>query len=310
MAQLPSALGSSSYSPPAPYEKLVWITDGARSMGIHIQAGRGSGKSRLMGRIIAFLDFLRGVPLVILDPHGPNIDNFMDKIMRLDRPVQERLWRRVLYVDMSGQSGHVVPFPLYYRLGGESLYTISQRYLDVLRRLDPFLQTASVEGWNPLWRAGTYAGMILAALGYQITEAGDLLAHPGGWLRRFESMLEVRQELWPAIAYFEELADLSHSQRTRRTESFANKIALFSLDPSMRAMFGGSPPGIDWNKVVEDRLAVLLDFRHEHDLERRRFKMLWALHYALEFIKHRGAGRHRPLSLVIDELEALSSLRT
>ena len=39
------------------FKKLVWISDDARSMGIHVMAGKGSGKSRLMGRLIGWLDF-------------------------------------------------------------------------------------------------------------------------------------------------------------------------------------------------------------------------------------------------------------
>src|SRR5215216_1923095 len=158
--------------------RCCWVPDDARSMGIHIQAGKGSGKSRLMGRGIAWQDFIRGVPLVIFDPHGPTIDNFLDKITRMPREIQERLWRRVRYVNMSERAGHVIAFPLYYRMGTESLYDISQRFLDVLRKLDPYLQTASVEGWNPLWRTGTHIGMILAALNFQITEAEKLLQNP------------------------------------------------------------------------------------------------------------------------------------
>jgi hypothetical protein len=134
------------YIPKGMNRDLLWIPDRARSMGIHIQAGKGSGKSRMLGRMIAWLDFIRGVPMVIFDPHGPTIDNFLDKLTRMPRELQERLWQRVLYVDMSGQSGQVIPFPLYYRLGNESLYDISQRYLDVVRKLDPYLQTASVGG--------------------------------------------------------------------------------------------------------------------------------------------------------------------
>jgi len=95
---------------------------------------------------------------VILDPHGPTIDNFLDKILCLPQSYQEQLWPRVLYVDLSGSDGWVVPFPLYYRLGNETLYEISQRYLDIVRKADPYLQTASVEGFNALWRIGTYTG--------------------------------------------------------------------------------------------------------------------------------------------------------
>jgi hypothetical protein len=50
---------------------------------------------------------------------------------------------------------------------------------------------------------------------------------------------------------------------------------------------------------------VLLDFRDETSSDRRRFKMLWTFHSFLAFIKQRGAGRHRPIGLIIDELTAL-----
>ena len=91
--------------------KLLWLPDEARNMGIHIVAGKGAGKSRLMGRVIAFQDFLRGTPSVIIDPLGTTIDNFLDKTMNLPQALQERLWPRVLYVDMSGHNGYVIAFP-------------------------------------------------------------------------------------------------------------------------------------------------------------------------------------------------------
>lgn len=43
--------------------KLLWLPDRSRNMGIHLMAGKGSGKSRLLGRVLAWLDFLRGVPV-------------------------------------------------------------------------------------------------------------------------------------------------------------------------------------------------------------------------------------------------------
>jgi len=278
-------------------------------MGIHLLAGKGSGKSRLMGRIIAWLDFVRGIPLVIFDPHGPTIDNFLDKLTRMPRSIQQQLWPRVLYVDMSGRFGHVIPFPLYYQLGGESLYEKSQRYLDVIRKLDPHLQTASIEGWNPLWRTGTYTGMLLSAFNLQITEAETLLRNPLKWEGYFENLLNSNPETSAAIQFFKNLSEEKENIRNRRTDSFFNKIALFDLDPSMRAMFGASNNGVNWNQVVNNRMTVLLDFRHEHDIERRRFKMVWAFNYFLDFIKHRGAGRHQPIGLIVDELTSLFSVQ-
>jgi hypothetical protein len=38
--------------------------------------------------------------------------------------------------------------------------------------------------------------------------------------------------------------------------------------------------------------------------------MLFCLDYLLAFIKHRGAGRHQPISLVIDELSTLTNFQT
>ena len=157
-------------------------------MGTHIVAGKGSGKSRLMGRIIAFLDFLQGVPTVIFDPHGGTIDNFLDRMLRLPRIYQERSWKRVEYIDMSGHWGYVTPMPFYNRFQGESFYDVSQRYLDVVYKLDSYLQTASIQGWNPLWLTGTMAGMVLSALGMQITEAHDLIINPELWKDKLYSI--------------------------------------------------------------------------------------------------------------------------
>jgi hypothetical protein len=35
--------------------------------------------------------------------------------------------------------------------------------------------------------------------------------------------------------------------------------------------------------------------------------MIWAFNYFMDFVKHRGAGRHHPIGLIIDELASLFS---
>src|SRR6266511_2731554 len=127
----------------------LWLPDSARNMGIHLMAGRGSGKSRLMGRIIGWYDFIRGVPLVLLDPAGPTIDNLLDKVLRQKPQVQAALIKHILYIDMSGRGERVVPFPLYYRLGpDESCYEVAQRHLNVIRSSDVGLLNAPIQCWN------------------------------------------------------------------------------------------------------------------------------------------------------------------
>jgi hypothetical protein len=289
--------------------RLLWLPDSARNMGIHLMAGRGSGKSRLMGRVIGWRDFVRGTPLVILDPAGPTIDNLLDKILRSPQRQQEQLLSRVVYVDMSGKGTRVVPFPLYYRQDSdESLYEVSQRFLDTVQSADPNLLSASVQGWNALWRIGTFTGMMLAALGYQITEAEDLLANPKAWTTRLQRAFEANpDDLVSAFAFFTtEYPQLDKREREMLTRAFLTKITAFSLDPRLKAMFGASTPGIAWGKVIRKRQAVLLDFRHVTDPQERRFKMLWVFQSFFAFVKHRGAGRHTPISFIVDELANLS----
>ena len=91
------------------------IPRSARSMGIYVLAGRGTGKSRLLGRKITMQDFLAGILQVIFDPIGATIDNFLDKVIRfldpLPRVDRDLFWDRIIYVDMSGKDGYITPFP-------------------------------------------------------------------------------------------------------------------------------------------------------------------------------------------------------
>lgn len=297
------------------FDQHLLLPDGQRDLGIHVMAGKGSGKSRLMGRTIAWQDFRNGHPLVILDPVGATIDNFLDKLRRLS-PVEQRgrrVWQRVVYVDMSGRGERVVPFPLFYRLGHESLFEVAQRYPQVVAKIDPHLASAPILGLNALVKIATYVGMILTALDCQITEAEHLLRAPELWRERIERAVREHPEISPAADFFlGQYVGLSDAERSKLTDSFTSKAAPFALDPTgMAAMFGPSSPGIDFEAVVAKRQAVLLDFRHEHNLTRRRFKMMWAFDYLMSFIKQRGAGReHRPLGVIIDELTELTDVES
>jgi hypothetical protein len=294
----------SSSVPPSFAVFLFWLLDAGRTMGIHIMGTRGASKSRTMGRLIGWQDFIRGIPLVILDPNGGTIDNFLDKIARLPKHVQQQLWARVRYFNMSRMADSVVGLPLYFRFGSESLYEVAQRPLDVFHRLDEHLSSASVQGWNALWHVGTQIGMALAALGLQITEADDLINRPEHWARVLADAAERNPELRPVVTFLrDELRRLPAGQ----LQMWRVKSILFQLDPTMRAMFGASTPGIDWQRALDERWVILLDFRDEHDMERRRFKLLWVFTCLLEFLRRRGPGRHQPVSLIIDELTYLLS---
>src|SRR5918992_1003712 len=281
----------------------------ARSMGIYLLAGRGTGKSRLLGRQIAPQDYFAGFPQVIFDPVGATIDNFLDKVTRflqhIPPSLHSRFWDRIIYVDMSAKDGSVVPWPLYYRVGTErSLLEIAERYLQTIIKSNPDLFHAQVLGWPPLHRIGDYSGIVLSALGYQITEAEDLLDNPEAWEAsgRFAQAEQVSPEAKRAVSYFRnKYIPMREADRARLTTPFLDKIFTFSLDDTFRAMFGATEPGINLNDVVRKKQTILLDFRREQDEEMRRFKMLWAFSYLYEWIKTRGRQDENPFGIIIDE---------
>jgi hypothetical protein len=283
------------------------LSRSSRSMGIYVLAGRGTGKSRMLGRKIAMQDYLPGFPQVVFDPVGATIDNFLDKVLRflqqIPASLHDRFWDRIVYVDMSGKDGVVVPFPLYYRLGTErSLLEIAERYLQTIIKSNPDLFHAQVLGWPPLHRIGVYTGMILAAMGYQITEAEHLLRQPEQWESRFSEAERQYPEVRPAVSFFKnEYIPMRQQDRSRLYTPFLDKIFTFSLDPTLRAMFGATAPGINWDTVVRKKQTILLDFRREQDEEMRRFKMLWAFDYLYSWIKTRGRQDENPFGVIIDE---------
>jgi hypothetical protein len=283
----------------------------ARVMGLYILASRGSGKSRLAGRVLAWQDFRAGIPQVIIDPLGGTIDNFLDKVFRFLQhvPISEhsKYWQRIHYVDMSGRDGMITPWPLYYKLGSErSLREVAERYLQVILKSNPALLNAQVQGWPPLHRIGVFTGMALASLNLQITSAEDLLRHPEQYLSRLTDAQEQYPELAPVIAFFrDEYIPMREGDRARLTNPFMDKIFQFALDPYLKAMVGSNTPGINWRDVEAKRQTILLDFRFEQDEEMRRFKLNWTFSNLFEHIKLRGRNP-RPLAVLIDEIPALT----
>lgn len=295
--------------PPAKVQRgPTWhvIPRNARSMGIHIMAGRGSGKSRLMGRAIAYDDFRSEVPLLIFDPMGGTIDNFLDKVARQASAAErEATESRIVYVDMSGRGEQIVPFPLYVRVGDESYFEVASRLGDLIGALDPNLASAPIQGLNAVTRASTYLGMLLAALECQVTELFLLLRAPEHALGRLEALARDSIVLEQPMAFLRMLRTMSDRERESLLSSLEVKLMPLILDDRQRALFGARLPGVDWEDVIEHRRAVLLDFRREHNAQLRRFKMLWTLSYFMAFVKDRGRGRHAPVSIIIDELTEL-----
>lgn len=297
-------------APLAVAQKLLWLPRAAQVMGCNLVAGKGSGKSTLMGRVIAWQALLRGEGLVIFDPVGGTIDNLLDKILRLPADLQEQVWPRVVFVDLAGGE-RVVPLPLYYRLGNESYHEIAARFTALAEKLDSNLAQAPVLGLSALKSVAIPCGMVLSALGLQITEASDLLAWPERWGPRLRQASEVDPLVAEAARFFlNQYTNWSSGQRERMIGTFLAKLEPLDLDPVARAMFGADAPGISWPDVVSKGQIVLFDLRRERDPHLARFKLMAAFSYLLDFIKYRGRTRTGPINVIIDELAYLAQTRS
>jgi hypothetical protein len=272
-------------------------------MGLRWVAAKGTGKSTGLGRRLCIGDFDRDMPLIVLDPLGGTIDHFLDVLLR--RPLSRRKedGKRLRYVQMSGESGSVTPFPIYRRTPGSSLYRIAERPIEIWQRSDPTLKLgAPVQGLNAVLSIGDVVGMILAALDWRITEAEALLREPERHATQLMALAQREPETQKPVAWLlDTYASFTAHEKRTQTSSYVNKVRSLTLDPTTQATYGATQPGIDWQEVIDHKLAVLIDFRGEMSSNQRFFGMLWIFHDLLEFIRNRKPNS--PLmSLVIDEL--------
>lgn len=284
------------------------LSDAGRSMGLCISGGRGSGKTTLEA-LIAFEDCVRGVPTLILDPLGTVSSALLERLALLPEAYQRIVGERLRYIDAAASEGYTCGWPLYKREEEESLYQISQRVLEVWRRADPALQEASIYGYNALEEVGTNAGIILAALGLQITEAAELVLRPHTWVPQLEEAVHRFPEAAEAAAYFAAI-ETPDRRYLETATTFLRKVAPFRLNPAFRAIYGSETTGINWSEVVERRLCVMIDLKHLEEVSARRFYLLWVMASLMRFLRRRGSGRHlRPLSLIIDEFTFITSIQ-
>jgi hypothetical protein len=247
-------------------QKLLGLPDDrVRNEGIHIVSGRGGGKSRLLGRYLAPLDFIRGVPTVVFD-NGDTIDNFLDKLASLSPRLQDELWPYVRYVNMAGQEGRICPFPIFYRFGIETDYEVAERFVNTIGRMEPELKAARVQGFPPLARLARAAGRILLAIDGSITDMTDLITKPERYRGRIAQAVANDPYLQSAVY---DLGAVKH------TDTLLNSLSIFHADKTVAAIFGGQTPGINWQEVLDKRQIVLLDLRDVRVPELRRFAVNW-----------------------------------
>lgn len=295
------------YLPPHILSQHLTIPDAHRDRGIHVVAGSGSGKSLTLG-LIAFLDFLRGIPQVLFDPTGQMIDAFLMYVAQFSKPLRRRLWPQIHYVDMAGRGDQATSWPFLYEHPGDSRQDMADRFLQTCRAIDPHLESASIQGFNALYRIGAPTGIILSSLGLQLDQSLDLLNQPESWTVRLAEAVGRYPEANAAAEFFHTAyTALSASDRLSASHSYRAKVEPLLLDPALSAMFCTSPASVDFAAAVRQRQTILLDFRGETNDRKRLLKTRWAFDSLLAYIRHRGPGRHRPLAIHFDEITELTN---
>lgn len=247
---------------------------------------------------------------MLFEAQGGLVEQLLWRLRFLHPDTRKAIVSRIVYVDMSGKRGSVIGWPLMYRLPGDSLYDVSRRFIELVKRLDPDLSNAPIMGANALDYLGTYTGMALFAMGCQYTEAAELLANPQRWSQRLREAGKNHPEAEPATSFFlNEYPQMPDLERRNLAMTLRTKLAPFTLNPTLKAMFGASSPGVDWEEQVEGRKLVILDFQDITDDADLRFKMRWCFSHLWEYIKKRQDVRNKPISVIIDELSYLLSMR-
>lgn len=283
------------------------IPDSSRDRGIHVVAGSGSGKSLWMG-LLSTLDLLRGVPQVVFDPAGQMIDAILLNIAQLTKRQRRSIWPRVRYLDMSGRRDPIPQWPLLFQLPGDSPVDVADRFLQTCRAIDPQLETASIQGFNALYRIGAPTGVILAHLGLQLDAADALISEPAEWTDVLSQAADAHPDAAAAAAFFRDRWQrLTSSQRHEQSMAYRAKLEPLLLDSSTRQMFCTAPASVDMRRVEAARELVLLDFRRESNPRKRLLKTRWAYDSILAYVRHRGPGRHLPIALHFDEITELTN---
>lgn len=291
----------------------ILLPNGALANGLRILGAAGSGKTQL-GAWLLLSFFLQRRPFLVFDPTRSLINGFLtllgDYIVRnrLSDAQQAELYDRITYCDLGGQSGFVMPFSLFQRYGNESLSSVADRVMSWVSGNFAASHSASVEGFNSINQTLYPASVIAAALqpDIQVTDVLDLIHHPRSnlWKQRYEQVLTIYpDQAAEAVAYFRgEFSQLKGNDLTRRMTMLKVVLQPFRYHLPMRATFGATAQGLDYNQVIKQGKMVLFDASGLEG-EYKQQVLNWILLYSFPpHLKSLGSGHKEITGVMIDEI--------
>ncbi len=277
---------------------MDWLDNrsSGRSLATTILGARGCGKSFPTFKELCWADLLLGIPQLIVDPVGSSA-YLLDQVWRARRKMSPEQWwqlvDRIVYLDFGGHIQaettaaaperdlypYVPAWPVLFRYDNESAYEVASRPVDMIAALSPALESAAIEGMASVREVATHAGIVLSALGLQLTELESLLTQTKRWDRQW-GLLDEAARRSPAagksVEFLRHFSKLKPELQDRRTKSLRNQVRMLQLDPTMRAIFGSACP-LPWQEWEEQGKCVIADFQHVRDLDRRRWCMMSGL---------------------------------
>lgn len=301
-------------------EDNVWLPKAALANGIRIIGASGCGKTQL-GAAILYNSFLQRRPFLVFDPTQSLIKSFLARVAQhctenyLSAAQQDALYHRIIYCDLSGRYGYVVPFSLFRSYGQEPLSAVADRVINWVSGNFAASHSAPVEGFSSIVKTLYPASIIAAALqpDVQVTELPTLLRDSkNGDSKNGNSIWKTRlsqvADLYPteaveAVVYFEhEFNKLDKALRERRLNLLEVVLQPFRYSLPVRATFGASSPGLDFEQIIEQGQMVLIDASGLAG-EYKQQVLNWILLYTLPpFLRARGSGHHKPIGVMIDEI--------
>jgi hypothetical protein len=287
------------------------LTDSGRALGTLILGAPGAGKT-IFESLCLLVDLLRGLPGCVLDPLGTLSEALLFRLgcflSEFPTGDDELLWQRLRYIELGGDA--ITHFPIYSQRQGESLWDASQRLITVLERANPQLVTGSPLTWPAARRLAVNAGMLLTALGYQLTKVEDLLFNTLEWEKtgKFQEAINRNPQAAEAVSYFRNsYLPLPRPDKSRLSGTFLDQVFPLTAERTLRAVFSGSSsPGIDWETVEANPQIVILNFKRITNPTARSFAMQWVFENLYPHLQGRGR-RSIPFVVTVDEFAHLAA---
>lgn len=264
-------------------QKLAWtgptLTLGTRLQGRHagtpvmvsgaaalqhkqLHGTSGAGKSKLAVALLAqFIN--QGIGGCLLDPHGDAIDDLLGFLLDTGFYADPRAYQRVLYLPWNRQDRFV---PYNVLADPSEPHQVARNVMEAMRRQWSGLDSGRTPQLENLILYGSF---VLIQNGLPLTALGRLFADAS-----FRAQVLQRVTDAEVVSYFRDQYDTLGRRAGMLTESTARRLSLLGFVPALRNSLGQATNLVQWRRLIDAGVMVLLDLRN---LDQETTRLLGAL---------------------------------